>query len=96
METKKYRFTDETVEFEGKVLHRIQALKHFSNVKKGSLGGFVESERNLSQEGDCWIYGDAMVFGDNEIVEDMMVFDMNYINKAIRELLYGNSDHKLV
>lgn len=90
----KYELTEETIKFNGKTLYRIKALKDFSNVKKGSIGGFVESERNLSQEGDCWIYGDAMVFGDNEITECTMVFDINYIKKAIRELVYGNNDHK--
>lgn len=92
----KYRLTTESIELNGKTFYRIQALKDFSNVKKGSLGGFVESERNLSQEGDCWIYGNAIVSGDNEIVEDTMVFDINYIKKAIHELVCGNNDHKIV
>lgn len=92
----KYRLTTESIELNGKAFYRIQALKDFSNVKKGSLGGFVESERNLSQEGDCWIYGDAIVSGDNEIVGDTMVFDVNYIKKAIRKLVCGNNDHKLI
>ena len=90
METKKYKLTNETIELNGKTLHRIKALKDFSNVKKGSLGGFIESERNLSQEGDCWIYGDAMVFGENEVTEDIMVFDINYIKKAIWKLINTN------
>ena len=96
MKTKKYRFTGETIEYNSITLHRIQALVDFFEVKAGDLGGWIEKEENLSQEGDCWIYGDAMVFGDNEIVEDIMVFDINYINKAIREMLCGNNDHKLV
>lgn len=53
----------------GKTLYQIEALKDFDNVKKGDLGGWVESEDNLSQEGDCWIYGDASV-QDNAIVRD--------------------------
>ena len=83
----KYRLTTESIELNGKTFYRIQALKDFSNVKKGSLGGFVESERNLSQEGDCWIYGDAIISGDNEIVEDTTVFDINYIKKAIWKII---------
>lgn len=92
MEANKYRLTDETIELNGKTFYRIQALKDFSNVKKGSLGGYIESERNLSQEGDCWIYGNAIISGDNEIVGDTMVFDINYIKKAIRKLVCGNND----
>ena len=44
-----------------KKLYRIKALKDFSDVKTGEIGGFVESENNLSQEVSCWIYGDAIV-----------------------------------
>lgn len=40
---------------------RIQALKDFSNVKVGDIGGYVESEDNLSHEGDCWIYDNARI-----------------------------------
>jgi NDP-sugar pyrophosphorylase family protein len=40
---------------------RIKALKDFSNVSKGDLGGYVHGYRNLSQEGDCWIYDEAVV-----------------------------------
>ena len=48
-------------------LFRIKALKDFNDVKKGDIGGYVESEKNLSQLGDCWIYDDAKVC-DNAIV----------------------------
>lgn len=87
VEANKYRLTDESIELNGKTFYRIQALKDFSNIKKGSLGGFVESERNLSQEDNCWIYGDAIISGDNEIVGDTMVFDINYIKKVIWKLI---------
>ena len=59
---KKYELTDETIEVYGTALHRIKALKDFGNVKKGELGGYVESERNLSQEGNCWVCGNAKVY----------------------------------
>ena len=59
---KKYRLTDETIEFNGVKLYRIEALRDFGDVKKGDKGGFVQSEKNLSQFGNCWIYGDAKVF----------------------------------
>jgi conserved hypothetical protein len=42
-------------------MYRIRALKDFSDVKKGDLGGYVESEYNLSQFGNCWIYDDSIV-----------------------------------
>ena len=64
---KKYELTDETIDVSGTTLHRIKALKDFGNVKKGELGGYVESERNLSQEGNCWVCGNAKVCGDAEV-----------------------------
>ncbi len=42
-------------------LCRIRACKDFGDVKKGDFGGLVESEKNLSQKGNCWIYDDAKV-----------------------------------
>lgn len=50
-----------------KTLYRIVALKNFGDVKLGSKGGYVESEANLSQTGNCWIYDRACVFGKAEV-----------------------------
>lgn len=50
-------------------LYRIEALKDFSDVTKGDLGGFVEHEHNLSHQSNCWIYDDAQVF-DHATVSD--------------------------
>ena len=66
-ENKKYKLTDETIEVEGKTLYRIESLKDFRYVLKGEKGGFVESEDNLSQEGNCWIADDAMVYDDARV-----------------------------
>jgi hypothetical protein len=41
---KKYGLTGETIEVDGHILYRIQALKDFGDVKKGDLGGFIEKE----------------------------------------------------
>ena len=40
------------------------ACKDFGNIKKGDFGGYVESEKNLSHEGNCWVYDGAKVYGD--------------------------------
>ena len=55
------------LERESTGLCRIQALKDFGDVKAGTIGGYVASEQNLSQDGDCWIYDNAIVC-DNAIV----------------------------
>jgi len=60
----KYEMTDETVTLKsGEVLYRIRALKDFSDVRAGDLGGYIQWPSNLSQEGDCWIYPWAFVYG---------------------------------
>ena len=64
---KKYKLTEESINYFGKTLYRIEALKDFGNVKKGDKGGYIKNENNLSQEGDCWISGNAKVF-DSAVV----------------------------
>ena len=63
---KKYELTDDTITVGGRILHRIKALKSFSDVEEGDLGGYVEKE-NLSQIGNAWVYGDARVSGNAQV-----------------------------
>ena len=49
-------------------MYRIVSLRDFSRVKKGDKGGLVQSEDNLSHEGDCWVSGNAVIYG-NAIIE---------------------------
>ena len=94
MENKKYKLTDETMNLLGRTLYRIEALKDFGDVKKGEYGGFVESEDNLSQNGNCWIYNNAMVYDDAVIDDNVCVFDNAHVydNAMIYEnaKVYGN------
>ena len=67
---KKYELTNETKTLAGgTVLHRIRALRDIPRfgVKAGELGGFVEEENNLSQDGKAWVFGNAEVFGDAKV-----------------------------
>ena len=69
-------------------LYRIKALKDFNDVKKGDIGGYIQSENNLSQLDDCWIYDDAIVHDNAVVIGNALIF-----NNAI---IYGNaivSDH---
>ena len=70
---KKFELTSEFVTFLGKKLFRIKALISFGNVKEGELGGYVEKEENLSNDGDAWVYGDAEVSGDAWVSGDAEV-----------------------
>lgn len=72
---KKYKLTDETIEVEGKTLYRIEALKDFCEIKKGDKGGFIESEDNLSHEGNSWVYDDACVYDNALVTDDACVSD---------------------
>lgn len=76
---KKYELTNERIKIGSHYLYRIRALKDFADVKKGDLGGFVESESNLSQDGDCWVYDNAEVFGNACVCENATVRDEAYI-----------------
>ena len=72
---KKYKLTDEIIEFYGTKLYRIEALRDFSNVKKGDKGGFVKSEMNLSHNGNCWVYDDAKVSDCAMILDNAKIYD---------------------
>ena len=65
---KNFELTEEfIINNSGIKLYRIKALKNFSDVKKGDLGGYVQKERNLSQFGNAWVYGDAQVYGNAKV-----------------------------
>lgn len=82
MNDKHFEFTDDTLLTYDCVLHRIRAIRDIPefNIRKGAIGGFVESYDNLSDHawvcgnavvcgnarvsGDAWIHSDAVVFGD--------------------------------
>lgn len=53
----------------------IRALMDFGDVKKGDIGGRIDSYDNLSQEGDCWVGCDAKVCDDAEVSGDANVCD---------------------
>ena len=72
--SKKYKLTDETINLNGATLYRIEALKDFGEIKKGDKGGFIESENNLSHEGNAWVSDDACVYGSACVYGDACVF----------------------
>ena len=71
---KKYKITSEAHP-ENPSLHRIVALKDFSDVKKGDLGGYIEKEGNLSQEGTCWVCDSALVCDSVRVYGSALVYD---------------------
>lgn len=72
---KKYILTDDTIEYQGVVLHRIKAVKDLSIVPEGTLGGYIEKESNLSHEGNCWIDYDSKVLGGVQIQDSARIYN---------------------
>ena len=104
---KKYEFTNTDLYFKEMMLHQIRALKDFGNVKKGDLGGWIESEDNLSQEGNCWIhdnvkvcnharvYDNAIIGGNVLITNSAKIHDTAFIynrNKDRRMVICDNAE----
>lgn len=72
---KKYIMTDDIIDLNGHTLHRIKAVKDFGNVIANELGGYIESENNLSHDGSAWVAGNAKVSGDALVTDDAFVTD---------------------
>lgn len=72
---KKYKITNVSSALASATLYRIVALRDIPEkmVKKGDIGGYVESEANLSHEGSCWISKGSRVFGNARVEEDAWV-----------------------
>lgn len=99
---KKYILTDTIKILEnGKIVYRIKAIKNFGHIKKGQIGGWIESEDNLSHNGECWVEDDAVVYGNafvccNASVQDnAVVYENSYIKDNALILgdtkIYGNA-----
>lgn len=75
-EIEKYEIVSDMVdELYFPAVHRIRALRDIPryNVKFGDIGGWVESEENLSRKGDAWIGDDAYVVDDAVVSGDALV-----------------------
>ena len=81
---KKYELIKETETCsKRRIMYRIRALKDFSDIKAGDVGGWVCSYGNLSQEGDCWIYDNAKCLDNARVYDNAMMFD--------NTIMFGNS-----
>ena len=81
--SKKYEFTGETKEFKRRILHRIK------RIKDGLIGGWIESEENLSHKDSCFVYDEGMVYDDAKIFDDAVVFGNARVVDNAR--VYGNA-----
>ena len=87
--TKKYELTDEVINADDIKLRRIRAVRDFGDVKAGDLGGFVQSETNLSHHDDAWVCGNARVFGDARVYDNAEVCGNAWVCDDAK--VYGNA-----
>lgn len=91
MTDKKYKLLEnDTIEFEGHKLFRIQALRdikesEYLGIKAGDIGGYIEKEDNLSHYHSCWVHENAKVFGEARIYDNAQIMD-NAIIKDTAEI----------
>ena len=86
----KYEFTGETKIVYGRTLRRIKAIVAIgATVAPGDIGGWIESENNLSMYGNAWVYGDAEVYGNAKVYGNASVYgDAKVYGNAS---VYGNA-----
>ena len=89
----KYEFVagDEITTPWGVKLKRIRALVAITalGVASGDLGGYLESEKNLSTAGNAWVYGNARVYGDALVSGDARVYGDAWVSGDAR--VYGDA-----
>lgn len=60
-----YGFTGKTIQVYGRTLKQIIVTESFLDHEVGEIGGYIESEENLS--GKAWVYGEAQVSGKAQV-----------------------------
>ena len=92
---KKYELlVEDTITFFGVQLFRIKALISFSGIEKGEVGGYIASEKNLSQSGDAWVSGDAKVSGNAKVSGDADYIVFKNTWSSGRYFTYTKSNRK--
>ena len=105
IQTKKYEFTGETKKVGDITVRRIRLLvdieyDEMSNrpkIKAGTVGGWIEREENLSQQGKCFVADDACVFDHAVVKDDALVADHAQVYRfAVVNLQAFVTDHAIV
>lgn len=69
----KYALTQNTISYNGKTLYQIVALEDFGIISKGKLGGWIESEENLGQEGLCWVEENVKIYNNGRVLDNAYI-----------------------
>ena len=93
---KKYELClNDKITFLGRELFRIKSLISFATsngeeISEGDLGGYIEKEENLSQDGNAWVGGDAKVYGNAKVGGDAKVYGNTWVYGDAK--VYGNAE----
>ena len=90
----KYKLSKTKKDWCGTTLYQIEATASFGSVAKGKLGGYIEKEANLSQDGDAWVSGDARVYGKLKILAGYF-FGLRYEKEEIKYVKIDD-DYELI
>ena len=66
------------------ILYRVRALRDFGDVRAGDLGGYIEDEKNLAQDGSAWVYEGGVVYGDAYIRNNARIYGGEIYGGVIR------------
>ena len=101
MEDKKYEILrTRKMQLSGVDVFKIKALRTFKTIdgmtiNAGDYGGFIESEENLSHEGNCWVGDEAVVYKGATVRDNALVCEGTTVgNECIisgNAMLYGSS-----
>lgn len=70
----KYEFIGNTESIRGVRLRKIRSIITIPNVVvAGQLGGSIESEENLSQDGDSWVFNGSYVWGGARVYDNAQI-----------------------
>lgn len=80
---KKYKLTDESMNYRGRTLWRIE------DIASGEKGGWIESESNLSHTGRCMILDEAKVYGNAKVYDNAII--SGFSNVYDEAEVFGNA-----
>lgn len=92
---KKYEFTGKEVILTSKkyinnrLVIKEHILKQIIRLSDGLIGGYIESEENLSHSGTCFVYDNAMLCGNVIVTDNASVFGNAFLQGDV--LLSGKS-----
>ena len=76
---RKYELTANQINITGTTLYQIRAIRDFGGIKRGDIGGYIQSENNLSHNGNAWVYGNARVRGNARVCDNADIYKDTHI-----------------